>query len=310
MAKPLTIPVYDLKAEAVVCDLLLSGLGPENFVAVPAGGFRRRYSRDIAGIQTLNLENGQEITAVNINRDGLYDTLPEGFFHHDAGKNLAETRRISRESKRLKAEEKAARRFFLPFEHELFHQATRLEAEERRILESYGQNLFDGFPPGFWNIDPAPDRELVSGMVRYLHVAYRIAGNAGLTGKCLEHILGETVEADYAERSNCVPARHDPRLPFEGCILGNARAGVDMVCGDTFTAPCRTLVIAIGPLRHTKVSDYLEGGRIFRFLKCFTGFFVPAGMPVVTKIAAGSDEMNFTISPDGEGSLLGYTTTI
>lgn len=309
-SKPLSVPVYDLKAEAVVCDLLPAGPGSEHFVAVPAGGFRRRYSKDISGIQNLTLENGQEIVAVKLNRDGLYDTLPEGFFHQDAGKNLAETRRVSRESVRLKAEEKAARRFFLPFEQELFNQGIRLETEERRILESTSRNLFDGFPPEFWNIDPETDRKLVSAMARYLHVAYRISGDAGLTGKCLENILGEKIVADFSEMRVVVGAQHDPQKPFEGCMPGKARLGVDMICGDTFSTLTRAMVFTIGPLRHTFVSEYLENGRLSRFLKCFCSYFIPAGIRVVTKIIAGSDDMNFTLSPDGEGAILGYKTSI
>lgn len=310
MDKALQVPVFDLKAEAVVCDLLLAGPHNDDFVAVHSGGFRRRYSKDIAGTQKLSLENGQEIMAVNLNRDGLYDALPEGFFHQDAGKNLAETRRISRESIRLKAEEKAARRFFFPFENELFNQGIRLEAEERRILESCSQNLFDGFPPEFWNIDPDLDRELVSAMLRYLHVAYRIAGDAGLTGKCLENILGEKTVAEFTEMRIIVGAQNDPQKAFEGCMPGKVRLGVDMVCGDTFSTLSRAMVITIGPLCHTTVSEYLENGRITRFLKCFCSFFIPAGLHVVTKIIAGRSNMNFTLSPDGEGAILGYKTAI
>lgn len=310
MGKPLPIPAFDLKAEAVVCDLLLEGLGREDFVAVPAGGFRRRYSSDIAEIQRLNLENGQDILAMNLNRDGLYDTLPEGFFHQDAGKNLADTRRISRESMRLKAEEKAARRFFLPFENELFNQRVGLETEERRILESYSQNLFDGFPPEFWNIDPELDQKLVSGMVRYLHMAYRIAGNPGLTGKCLENILGEKTMAEYTGNLVSISAQNDGQQDFEGCTLGSARLGAGMVCGDTLNLLCRAMLITIGPVHHSPVSEYLGDGRISRFLQCFCDYFIPAGMQVVMKIIAGSDDKNFTLTPDGEGAILGYKTVL
>ena len=76
---------YDIKAEAVIADLIENGLKPDEFVAINKGIFKRRYARDIDSINSLKLENTQSISAFNLNRDGLYDSLPEGLFHKKSG---------------------------------------------------------------------------------------------------------------------------------------------------------------------------------------------------------------------------------
>lgn len=51
---------YDLKAEVILADLMTNGLESDDFVVIPNGTFKRRYSRDIAYTNPLKLQNGQE----------------------------------------------------------------------------------------------------------------------------------------------------------------------------------------------------------------------------------------------------------
>jgi hypothetical protein len=300
---------FDLKAEAVIADLVQNGLENDDFVVVPAGTFRRRYSRDIASAGNLELKNGTKILAVNLNRDAIYDNLPEGFFHQNSEQNTG-SKNISKESKIIKEEEKVARKFFLPFENEIFAQRVSLELEERRILNRFSENLADDFSAGFWRLDQSPDHRYLSQMVKFMHISHKIAGNTGLTENCLSAILRENVTATL--QKNCVPVKAN-RKNVTGDVstrLGYAMLGVDFICGSEFTDLGYTMRFDIGPLRNSGINDYLENGPASKFLQCFFGYFIPAETEVSVHVFVAPEEMGFTLEPHGDGAVLGYKTAI
>jgi hypothetical protein len=299
---------HDLKAEAVVADLVQNGLENDDFVVVPAGTFRRRYSRDIASAGNLELKNGTRLLAINLNRDAIYDNLPEGFFHQNTEHTGSKS--ISKESKIIKEEEKAARKFFLPFENEIFAQRVSLELEERRILNRFSDNLADDFSAGFWRLDQSPDHRYLSSMVKFMHISHKIAGNTRLTEKCLAAILRENVTATLLK--NCAPVKVNRKNGTGNAStrLGAAMLGVDFISGDEFTDLGYTMRFEIGPLRNSGINDYLENGRISKFLQCFFGYFIPAETEVSVHVFVGPEEMGFTLEPHGEGAVLGYKTAI
>lgn len=301
---------YDIKAEAIIADLVENGLNPDDFIAIEKGIFKRRYSRDIDSINTLKLENTQSLLAFYLNRDGLYDSLPEGLFHERSSKNSEEKQQTSKESKRLKQEEKAARNFFLPFENEIIRQRVLLELEERKILSHFSEQLFGDIYPELWNIHQALNRKYVYKMVLLLHFAYKIAGNLQLTEQCLESILEEKVQIELIPNTEVDPSKSEiTNEKKQNCKLGHGELGVDFVCGDHYDDFGKTMEFSIGPLKNTKVAEYLENGALAKFLNCFFDYFVPIDFDVNTKIIVDSVEQGFVLN-EIEAPVLGFETAI
>lgn len=300
---------YDIKAEAVIADMLEDGAEAEDFVVVPIGMFRRRYSRDIAYTRPLKLNNGSELTGVHINRDAIYDTLPEGFFHQNT-EHSSDSGEISKESKKLKEEEKAARNFFLPFENEIFTQRINLELEERKILNHFRENLSDDFSSGFWRLDQSLDGRYLSRMIKFLHISHKIAGNTELTEKCLEAILEEHVSVNVIRKRFPVKVNHKDVGKKHNLLLGSASLGVDFVFGNEFISMTNTMQFTIGPLKNSNITDYLKNGHISKFLKIFFEYFVPAEFVVSTNVLVANENQHFTLKSHGEGVVLGYETAI
>ncbi len=303
--------LYDIKAEVLVADLIENGLKGEDFVAIPKGTFKRRYARDIDSTDEMKFENGQKVVRFSLNRDGLYDSLPEGLFHEKNVKSEKESDKISKESKKLKAEEKAVREFFLPFENEIFYQRVQLELEERNVLSRFSENLFDDIYPEFWNLDTSLDRKYVSRMILLLHFSHRIAGNCQLTAKCLETILDEKVSVEIVRTRNLDNgAIESNRNEEQKCLLGSGELGVDFVSGEKFDDLGKTMEFKIGPLKNSSAVDYLDNGSVAKFLKCFFGYFVPAELDVTSNIVVDELEQKFVLSEVGEGPVLGFESAI
>ncbi len=303
--------LFDFKAEVLIGDLIVNGLESEDFITIPKGTFKRRYARDIDSTEEIKFENGQKVVAFYLNRDGLYDSLPEGLFHEKTDRSEKESDKISNESKKLKAEEKAVREFFLPFENEIFFQRVQLELEEREVLSRFNDNLFDDIYPEFWNIDKSLNRKYISRMILLLHFSYRIAGNCALTAKCLESILEEKVTVEIVRNNNSENRKIGRSTnAVQNCLLGTGELGVDFVCGENFDSFGKTMEFTIGPLKNTRVVEYLENGAVSKFLKCFFNYFIPVELDVKTNILVDKLEQNFILSEMKEGSVLGFESAI
>ena len=301
---------FDIKAEAIIGDLIENGLEWDDFVGISQGILKRRFGRDIDTTKEKKLENGRKIIEFYLNRDGLYDSLPEGLFHEETEKSLKEADKIISSSKKLKKEEKEARDFFLPFENELFSQRVKLELQEREILSRFNENLFDDIYPEFWNFDISLDRKLISRMVRLLHFSHRIAGNCKLTEECLESILEENVKVKITDK--CQSENRDLVINANedtNCVLGRVNSGVNFVCGESFSSLKNSMVIDIGPIKKSSIEGYLENGAVAKFLDCFYDYFVPAELDVMLNIHVEKSEQSFILHEDS-GPVLGYESAI
>lgn len=300
---------YDFKVEALIGDLIDNGLEADKFFVFFNGITKRRYSRDFESAKDIKLENGQKVTGISINRDGLYDSLPEGLFHEKTEGATGEYN-YSGESKKLRKEEKESRNFFLPFENEIFYQKVQLELEERKILNRFTENLFDEIIPEFWNFDKSLDRKYVSGMIQFLHFSHLIAGKTGLTANCLETIIDEKVSINVTYSALLKNNEVENLNVIGNNSLGGLELGSNFICGESFENCEPVMEFTIGPLKNGKIEDYLENGSALNFLKCFYNYFVPAGFEIRTTIRVDPDAREFVFDEHGEGPLLGFESVI
>jgi hypothetical protein len=305
----------DIKAETVVANLIENGVGTDEFVVNPAGTKKRGFSKDIEKAEILGLGNNKDILAIHLNRDGFYDSLPEGIFHSQGDKPQKTSAEMSHESKKLRTEEKEARSFFLPFQNEIFLQGVSLELAERKLLKQFSETAFDQIFPEFWNLDPKRaglNHKFTSRLVRTLHYAHHIAGNLPLTAKCLEFIIGEQVKIRMILSGEKIKTT-DKYDVIENMALGTSRLGETFICGiprsgiDDLIPKAE---VKIGPLKNTPLDDFLSGGTALKFLGCFYNYFIPAGMDIETIVLVERVKQHFLLGDRSAELALGYNTAI
>lgn len=299
----------DIRAEAIVADLMEKGMQPDDFVAVPQGIFKRRYARDVAEVQRRKLSRNDAILAFLLNRDGMYDSLPEGLFHTKTASDSS-SGKVSEDSQVLKREEKAARGFFLPFEQEMFLQRVKLEQEERKILSRFSERIFNDIYPNLWKIHRSVKREYVNRMVLLLHLAHKIVGNMELTAACLEMILEEPVCISQQKLNAESEAFNDQLLAENMNQLGKGSLGIDFVCGEYKYNFQYCWEVKIGPLRKAPAEEFLPGNSGALFLDCFYAYFIPVEMPVETKVTVAKKQEIFELSGAENAPILGFETTL
>ena len=143
------ISVYEnLKAEVLIAEIQEnSDITIDGFVIANKSTFSRSYRRDIINVDNLLYD---DLLTLNLSRNGLYDTLPEGLFHEQQVSGGAQSYTDRR--KVVKEEEQDARLFFAPLESEFFYQRLQVERNERALLDDF-YNLKDDFLMNFWKLD-------------------------------------------------------------------------------------------------------------------------------------------------------------
>jgi hypothetical protein len=293
----------DLKLEFILGELLASGLDPDEVIITALGIFRRRYGKDLAGVELREYRtNKRQFLKLDVNRNGLYDLLPKGLFHQPQNRtnNISPAQAIE-EYKLQKQIENDSRLFFLPFEQELYRLLVLLEAEERNsifdIQNVFRSELFIEFwkIPGFFN-----ERQTCT-LLYILPMASFIIGNHRLTKLCLESVLNDRFEIIESPPLNHI-------VPDTGLAeLNSVNLGVSFVIGETYREVSNGLDIYIHPAVAEDIISYLEGGQKLKMLQFLCDYFIPFDCDVTTHIV--SDEM-FELGEESFYSRLGINTTL
>ena len=185
----------DAKVEIILADLDEDLY--EKSVVVPIGLFHRNYHKDIDVAEESEYEN--HLLQLKINRESLYDALPEGLFHQPISHKKREKtiEEIIEEIRIQNAREKSTRKFFLPVEQELYRTRIALELEEvKYFINQRNIKEHDVFKD-FWQIPDFLDYRQICNMVYLLPIAHHIVGNYALTELCFESILQNGIRSKH-----------------------------------------------------------------------------------------------------------------
>jgi hypothetical protein len=296
---------FDIKAEAMLLLAIEKGLSVEDFIVAGDKIFNREYSSDVVSSELKEDSRKQNYLHIHLSRSGFYDQLPEGLFFQlsERGNRGSRVSDMATDYKLNKKKEEEIRRFFLPFENDFFLQRVNLEREETVLLEGLKSGILNEYFIQFWDLPDSIPRQFVIPLILLLPHAFKIVGDMELTAQCLQQLLREPVNVCREEGKPEVTSG----IFFP--VLSEGRLGQDMVCGEEFWDGTPIMKFEIGPLRYSKISDYLFGGRRYDLVETFNRFFVPAGMDVEIEIVVSDDEQNMMLEKGAE-PVMGYSTTL
>ncbi len=293
----------DIRAEIIVNELIQNtSLTDDKIVISNEGQFTRAYRYDILGSETVedNFDN-QEYLKISLSRDSMYDTLPEGVVHGTQPSNKEKSvNEMIKDHKHLKRQEAEARKFFNPFENEIFNYRVKIENIERDFLYKLNGSKPVDFFYDFWGLPNNFPPVLVSKLIQILPYAYKIVGDIDLCCQFLSEIINEKVNF----KTSGFKEYNDSN---EGIKLGDNRLGVDLICGNSFIDYSLNVTIEIGPILNNPYIDFINDGALKKFIDCFYEHFFPMEVEIKTMLLFDyeQEEFNFNKTP-----ILGYTTRI
>lgn len=300
---------FDVKAEMLAAILAEQSLDLTEILASFEGPFKRVWARDIAWTDVIRFETGEKMLCLHLNRDGIYDLLPEGLFHSNSDKADQTGPEMSKDSMKLRAEEKNTRLFFQPFENEIFLKRVQLLLKENQIFKSIYKEFLMGIMPFVWEVGEGFPENYVLRLKKLLPLLYMTTGNLNLTAQCLEFIISEKVRIFTAENKN--RSFESGILSVSG-IVGKSLLGIDTIAGDNVIDFFDHLRVSIGPITNQETNEIIKEGMMNRFLDCFYSFFIPFEFDVDTEYIFGEGKNQLIINDETESeiSYLGYNSVI
>lgn len=282
----------DIKAESIVLELEKKNISRKDIFTENKSTFTRTYRRDV--IKYKKNPDADKLF-LELSRNGIYDNLPEAFFHKNT---KIENASYATARQRKKKEEKNSRLFFSPIENEIFNQKINIEKTEIALIDEFYSSDND-FLLNFWNLNSYKHNPYVIKLIKLLPHCNKIAGDFELTKLSLEKILEEKVTF---------------KKNFESVGL-KTKESSNHVLGIDFTTVSKTFAIlqpfvkfTIGPVSKEKLNFYHRNKDLTDFLALFYSYFLPLEIEAKTQFLCERDE-KFILN-DTEEPIMGISTII
>lgn len=295
----------DVRPEVVLVNALRHRLLSIKDVFIRSTGtFQRSYSTDLDKVEKREREHGVPYYYLNVTREGIYDTLPEGLFHQTLKKDARiDTERAVQELELHRQEEKAARQFFLPLEQEFYQLQMLAEWQESNLLlSSLDRPQYDALID-LWNLPAGLTTYQIVMMLHVIPLLHRVVGDETATS----HLLSLVMELPVAVKAHQHTARRTDTVPLPA--LGEFQLGKDSILGDIIEDYHPNYQLIVGPIKKEYITDYLPGGRGRQTLIRLCAFFLPCQSDISLTIEIEPRASGFVLKQSSEEEgYLGYTT--
>jgi hypothetical protein len=260
-------------AEVIFASLTEAGHAANNIKALNKGGFKKGFSNDVEQVFIEEAGSGINFEMI-LNRDGIYDLLPEGLFHQSKGNTRVNSVQDAvEEHKQFKEEEKLARRFFTPLEQLLFLYRAGAEAAERGALYNIQNGQLNESFYHFWNIDVKLPEGPAGRLLRLMPYADSIKSDIDATAAALSYVLQSKVTL----RASLIPDTY--LLQQEN--LSEQYLGVNATIGNTIGEWLTNWTCTISDIPDKDLALYVEGGALKKITDRFIEIFVPVEIDVL-----------------------------
>ncbi|MDR1437335.1 MAG: type VI secretion system baseplate subunit TssG [Candidatus Symbiothrix sp.] len=298
----------DYRAELVAANWIEAGQDDSTIHIIRGKGDRRGVSKDIENIKKEYVDIGFDLVeylSIYANRDGIYDSLPEGVFHQPPGtQRQKQTEDVLREMKERKEEEFFVRKYFQPFEMAFDKLRIRIRLYELRYNKPTLYNNLAGIFEEHWEILKFLTARQAFLFIKTIPLLEEIAQSLGRTAKAMEMILECPVRIQEGKRSR------RPLTPSDATSREKWKLGLNTVPGNTAAADNPDLEITLGPAPVEKIKQLLPGKTNSPVLQNLIEMMIPFDRYFRIKYKTNDDEKKFRLSSNTHTACLGINTTL
>ncbi len=295
----------DFKAEAVAVNLLKYHRTVSNIFIERVGVNDRAYLKDIKSISSSYLGFDEEVYTIESYREGIYDYLPEGLFHPPSlGASRKNVDIVVREIRKQKRVEDDARKFFRPFELEIFFtEISALLKESEFDITSNTDSLMETVSE-LWPLIKMLDKQNAYIFMHILPFFHQIRGDKRWFERCMTAFLQVPVEVTFSPNVIDGIEKNDDSM-----LLGNSRLGVTYIPSGKHMDGERNWVINIGPIPYEDMKKYIPGSPFRKVLQALYDYFLPVTVDIEENFVTEKVAYSFSLEDDERNaSRLGYST--
>lgn len=294
---------HDFKASVVAAELVDNAIAPDTFFFKNRSTFKRPVSRDIEDIFWNDSDDSLSQLIFELNREGIYDMLPEAVVHNQTRKVApGEERKLGNE---LRKQERDARQFFSPLENEFHHRSLKLDTIERELLKNNNpkrnREFFNYF---FEDSSMLTDQQLVV-LMHILPLSHKICSDLRLVSLTISKILNykTTVSGRWIQRKHVLPEE-------SALTLSHATLGTDAILNDHFSVPTRYFDVCISGIPTNEYAHFNGWGKHLNVLRFILPYFFPAGADYGISLQCVHEEASLVADDSSTTSFLGFNSYI
>lgn len=296
----------DYKVVTKVAELIENGdFEPDQIAIVPIGGRQSAFAKDIARHSFYYSESKRkECLSIEVNREGLYDMLPEGLFHlPPTGTSAYSEEEMIADVRLRRTEEKDARKFFMPFEAELNYLRTILELYENRLDKRTSYNDLTRIFCAEWKEFELLDNEQGIVWMHLLPLINNRRNDLGFLGQLLSLLFKVPVKVALSIEGMKKVAIAE-KMQFK---LGIGSLGIDSIIGQSFITDEERVIISIGPADTDKLIHFMPGTANAYIIDLAVSYLLPVENEVDIKLVADAAHRVGSLGIDSSNSFLGFT---
>ncbi|WP_374948625.1 type VI secretion system baseplate subunit TssG [Mucilaginibacter sp.] len=297
----------DFKAVAYAASLIDRGeINADQLMILPVGPMQRSYSKEIAGISTYqSAYRNRSMTSITINREGLYDMLPEGLFHNPPASSVMITEEgMIKDIRERREQEKQARLFFAPFEAEIYQLRTTIELYETRLDKKSEYNeLVNIFLTEWQEFKCFSNRQMII-LMHVLPVIHEQRNNLVFISGILSIMFNVDFDLQYHLTRDTAMAAQTAQM--EG-RLGSCTLGVNFIAGNVYE-PEEELLIKVGPISAQQMLTFLPGTTTAEALNVLLNYLVPLGIATEMVFDVEPEYQKLVLGVGHDNACLGFTT--
>lgn len=296
----------DFKAVTKLAELFENGdFGKDQVAILPVGSKRSAFAKDIRGYSSYYSESMlKDCLVLEVNREGLYDMLPEGLFHRTPARSsvISETEMI-RDVELRRNEEREARKFFMPFEAELNHLRTLMEWYENRLDKKTSYTDLSMIFGAEWTEFEDLDNDQRIIWMHLLPVIKQKRNDIEFLGQLLSVLFNIPVHA-VLNSSASAEMPIDESMQFK---MGRGALGTDTVIGSSFKTDKEEIQINIGPAEGHKLIGFLPGTAQSKLIRTVVSYLVPVETEIKTELVSSQENRVGSLGNGSANSFLGFT---
>lgn len=296
----------DYKVITKAAELIENGDFEDDQIAVlPAGGRQSAFAKNLGNHSFYYSDSKRkDCLVIELNREGLYDMLPEGLFHQPpTGSSGFSEQEMIEDVQIRRAEEKDARKFFMPFEAELNHLRTILELYENKLDKRTTYNDLTRIFGAEWKEFELLDNEQSIIWMHLLPLISEKRNDLGFLGQLLSSLFKVPVKAELSNAS----LRRAPIADKMQFVLGAGSLGIDSIIGNSFLTDEEEVIISIGPADTDKLVRFMPGTPAIYIIDLAVSYLLPVGNVVTTRLVADRANQVGALGTDSNHSFLGFT---
>src|SRR4051812_34279512 len=273
----------DFRAEVIAAEMIENDTPADRVLIVPLGPSNRPQRKDIEGAeQEISEYDNKEFVLIKTHKEGLYDKLPEGLFHNQISYASDKTEKLVLEAiRRHRLEEKAARKFFLPFDTALNHVRVLVALYEIQLDKKFHFNHLVNVFVDHWEIFRHLDNLQANVFLQFLPLIHRIRDDWRAIEVFFELMFQTPAKLSMQIQRKQAGIADEEALDLDSRI-GYGALGVDLTTGDYFAGGSFTqTMIRFGPVSAEEVAQFTHGKNKERLVLMLCDYLLPADMDIV-----------------------------